>query len=192
MPSWRRVQPAHRSGRCYSPTEACSWSITKPLETNPNVVIGARPEEPQLPMYALSTPGVKGHRVWVGPPRRLPDDRVGRRKLLVSQSAGRVRFNPVGKRRRLECATRRMASVPYWPRKRISRRHLGCSAARRRSRATSATYTRYAESARFDALNSIEDPADPDVRLAAVDIGRSVIVQAPAGSGKRRCWWSDS
>ncbi len=48
----------------------------------------------------------------------------------------------------------------------------------------SATSTRCAAYARFDALKPVSTPPDADARLAAVDVGRSVIVQAPAGSGK--------
>ncbi len=64
--------------------------------TSPNVVIGARPEEPQLPMYALSTPGVAA--VAFALIKRDECRMIGwsSRTYSITQGAARVRFNQVG------------------------------------------------------------------------------------------------
>lgn len=64
--------------------------------TSPNVVIGSRLEEPQLPMYALSTPGVAA--VAFALVRRNECRLVGwsDRAFSTSQSTDRVRFSAAG------------------------------------------------------------------------------------------------
>jgi len=68
----------------------------KTAQTNPNVVIGARPEEPQLPMYALSTPGVAA--IAFAQVERDECRMIGwsGTTYSIAQSAERVRFNQVG------------------------------------------------------------------------------------------------
>jgi hypothetical protein len=68
----------------------------KTAQTNPNVCHRARPEEPQLPMYALSTPGVAA--IAFAQVERDECRMIGWSGITysIAQSAERVRFNQVG------------------------------------------------------------------------------------------------
>ncbi len=100
--------------------------------TSPNVIIGARPEEPQLPMYALSTPGRRGCRVCIDQTRRVPIDRMVQPNLLDNARRRASSLQPGrNRRRRLERAARRLARIAHRPRGGISQRRFRRSAARR-------------------------------------------------------------
>ena len=63
---------------------------------SPNVVIGARLEEPQLPMYALSVPGVMAIAFGLVRPNDCRLSGWSTANYSAAQSDERVRFNPVG------------------------------------------------------------------------------------------------